>query len=241
MGRRFFSTRESCVTSEPLVSVIVVNWNGAGELEICLPTLLAQSYRPLEIIVVDNGSADDSADVAHRLGVRWLPLDHNVGLAPELNRGAEAATGELLLFVNNDMRFHEEFVASMVCEILRNDDVFTVDALQYDWKGEDIVHLATRLAPEARPGFRCHQLMPGLYIWQEHQDSPTAVLMASAANMLARRSMFQVLGGFDEKLFFGYEDVELCWRGWVHGWKTVFAPRARCWHRVGHSSYGGHG
>ena len=53
--------------------------------------------------------------------------------------------------------------------------------------------------------------------------------------------MFQTLGGFDERLFFGYEDVELCWRGWVRGWKTVFAPCAKCWHRVGHSSYSGHG
>ena len=229
------------MTSGPLVSAIVVNWNGARDLETCLPTLLRQSYQPLEVIVVDNASEDDSAEVVHRFGALWLPLEHNVGLAPALNRGAGAATGELLLFVNNDMRFHEEFVASMVCEILRDDEIFTVDALQYDWKGEDIVHLATRLTTEACPGVRCHQLTPSLYICQERQGSPTPVLMSSAANMLARRSMFQTLGGFDERLFFGYEDVELCWRGWAHGWKTVFAPRAKCWHRVGHSSYSGPG
>jgi GT2 family glycosyltransferase len=60
--------------------------------------------------------------------------------------------------------------------------------------------------------------------------------MASGANMLVRKSMFQALGGFDERLPFGYEDVELCWRAWVHGWKTLFVPRAVCWHRVGASS-----
>jgi GT2 family glycosyltransferase len=221
----------------PLVSAIVVNWNGARDLETCLPTLLCQSYRPLEITVVDNASTDDSASVARRFGVRWLPLDQNLGLAPALNRGAEAARGELLLFLNNDMRFHEEFVASMVSEMLKRNDVLAVDALQYDWDGAIEVHLATRLATKNCEGSRCHELTPGLHMCQEQHDTPTAVLMASAANMLARKSMFQQLGGFDEKLFFGYEDVDLCWRGWMHGWNTIFVPAAKCWHRVSHSTY----
>jgi len=220
----------------PLVSVIVVNWNGARDLETCLPTLLWQSHRPLEIIVVDNASTDDSADVARRFGVHWLALDQNIGLAPAMNRGAEAAAGEFLLFLNNDMRFHKEFVAAMVSEIVDNDDVFTVDALQYDWNGKAVVHLATRLANQAAGRSHCHELTPGLYMCQEDHDSATHVLMSSAANMLARKSMFQALGGFDERLFFGYEDVDLCWRGWIWDWKTVFTPRARCWHHVGHSS-----
>jgi GT2 family glycosyltransferase len=158
-----------------------------------------------------------------------------VGLAPALNRGADAAAGEFLLFLNNDMRFHKEFVASMVSQMLDSDDVFAVDALQYDWDGENEVHLATRLDAKGCEGNRCHELTPGLYMCQAHQDTPTPVLMASAANMLARRAMFQALGGFDEKLFFGYEDVDLCWRGWIRGWNTVFVPGAKCWHRVSHS------
>jgi hypothetical protein len=225
------------MTAKPLVSAIVVNWNGARDLETCLPTLLCQSYRPVEIIVVDNASADDSADVVQRLGARWLPLEQNVGLAPALNRGADAAAGEFLLFLNNDMRFHEEFVASMVSQIIKRDEVFAVDALQYDWDGKKEVHLATRLVAPGGNGNLCHELLPGLHMCQEPRDKPTAVLMASAANMLAKRSVFQMLGGFDEKLFFGYEDVDLCWRGWIHGWKTVFVPSAKCWHRVGQSSH----
>ena len=112
-----------------------------------------------------------------------------------------------------------------------------MDALQYDWNGENEVHLATRLARKGCEGRRSHELTPGLHVCQERRDRPTDVLMASAANMFVRKSMFQELGGFDEMLFFGYEDVELCWRGWIHGWKTVFAPEAKCWHRVGHSSH----
>lgn len=225
------------MTSGQLVSAIVVNWNGARDLETCLPTLLRQSYRDLEVIVVDNSSIDDSAKVVQELGVRWLPLGNNAGLAPALNRGAEAAAGKLLLFLNNDMRFDEEFVASLVTELLRSDDVFAVDARQYDWDGEKELHLATRLATRGSDGNLCHELTPGLHMCQESRGKPTPVFMASAASMLARRSMFQTLGGFDEKLFFGYEDVDLCWRGWIRGWKTVFVPAAKCWHRVAHSSH----
>ncbi len=222
------------MTSEPLVSAIVVNWNGARHLEICLPTLLAQSYRNLEVIVVDSASTDDSAAVVRACGVGWLPLERNVGLAGALNRGAEAAQGEFLLFLNNDMRFDGRLVESMVAQMVEDPNVFSVDALQYDWDGGRKVHLATSLATKSA-GKLDEQPVPGLYACQRNQRAPTPVLMSSAANMLARKSMFTNLGGFDERLPLGYEDVELCWRAWVRGWKTTFVPAAVCWHRVGAS------
>jgi GT2 family glycosyltransferase len=54
--------------------------------------------------------------------------------------------------------------------------------------------------------------------------------------MLVRRTLFEKLRGFDERLPMGYEDVEICWRAWMRGWKSVYVPRAICWHRVGSSS-----
>ncbi len=223
------------MTSKPLVSAIVANWNGAKDLEVCLPSLLTQSFRRMEIIVADNASTDNSAEIAGRFGVTWLGLDRNKGLAGALNEGAKAARGEYVLFLNNDMRFHEKFVESMVVEVVRDQSIFSVDALQYDWEGRKTVHLATSLT-RTRVGEIDEELLPGLYVRQLTQDNPTTALMSSAANMLARKSMFQELGGFDERLPIGYEDLELCWRAWVHGWRTVFAPGAVCWHRVGWSA-----
>lgn len=220
----------------PLVSAVIVNWNGAKHLDICLPSLLSQSHRPVEIIVVDNASNDSSAEIAARHGVRWVPLTRNIGLAPALNRGARLATGDFLLFLNNDMRFHERFVESLAAEILRDPDTFSVDALQYNWEGTKQVHLATRLERNRGAGGDGYAPVPGLYILQADTSSPLAIVSACAASMLVRRSMFMALGGFDERLPFGCEDLEICLRAWLRGWRSVFVPTAMCWHKVGGSS-----
>jgi GT2 family glycosyltransferase len=225
----------------PLVSAVVINWNGASHLEVCLPSLLAQSHESLEILVVDNGSNDDSEEVVRRHPAQWLPLGRNLGLAPAMNRGAARAHGEILLFLNNDMRFHPEFVRSLVGELTKSNEVFAVDALQYDWDGQQPVHLATSLARKPGAGELSERIAPGLYLNQKATPIPTTVVMASAANMMVKNQMFTALGGFDERLPAGYEDLDICWRAWVRGWKTIFVPSAICWHKVGATSQSAQG
>jgi GT2 family glycosyltransferase len=223
------------MAEKPRVSVIIVNWNGAEHLRICLPSLAEQSFKSLEIIVVDNRSSDDSAEVARRFGVRWLRLESNLGLAPGLNRGAEIASGDLLLFVNNDMRFDPGFVAALVEPLERDGEIFATDGMQFNWDGTVQGHLAARLAKISPGTDSSAELVPGLYFYQQEKTEESPVFMASAACMMVRRTYFEKLGGFDDRLPLGYEDVELCWRGWVYSWKTVYVPSAICWHRVGSS------
>jgi GT2 family glycosyltransferase len=224
------------MSANPLVSVVIVNWNGARHLRICLPSLLAQSYKELEIIVVDNASTDDSESVAHEYQVRWLGLRDNLGLAPGLNSGAAAANGEFLLFVNNDMRFDLEFVAELVAPLRRDEEIFCTDAMQFNWDGGERGHLAARLTTKPVAGKRATELVPGLHFYQQERNQQSKVFMASAACMMARRSIFEKLGGFDARLPLGYEDVEICWRAWAYGYSTAYVPTAICWHRVGSST-----
>ena len=217
------------------VSVIIVNWNGAEHLRVCLPSLLSQSFEPMEIIVVDNCSSDDSAEVAKSTGVRWLPLETNLGLAPALNQGAKIASGDLLLFVNNDMRFDPEFIATLVEPLERDDEIFATDGMQFNWNGTVRVHLAARLTKVSLRRDSSSELVPGLYFYQQERTEKSPVFMASAACMMVRRMFFESLGGFDDRLPLGYEDVEICWRAWVHGLKTLYVPSAICWHHVGSS------
>jgi GT2 family glycosyltransferase len=223
------------VNAKPAVSVIIANWNGAHHLRICLPSLLSQSFTSLEIIVVDNNSNDDSADVAREFQARWLRLDRNIGLAPALNRGAALADGDFLLFVNNDMRFDPDFVAALIEPLKENTEIFATDGMQFNWDGSERGHLATRLTRNRPKGHSSTELVPGLYFYAETENHETPVFMASAACMLVRRSFFEKLHGFDDRLPLGYEDVEICWRAWTRGWKTIYVPGAVCWHRIGSS------
>jgi len=223
------------MNGKPAVSAIIVNWNGAHHLRICLPSLRSQSFKSLEILVVDNGSSDDSAEVAREWEVRWLGLDRNIGLAPALNRGAAIAAGDFLLFVNNDMRFDREFVAALVEPLLKDDEIFSTDGMQYNWEGTAPGHLAARLTNVRPKGRTFAELVPGLYFFQELSVTATSVFMGSAASMMVRRTHFEKLHGFDDRLPLGYEDVEFCWRAWIRGWKTVYVPNAVCWHHVGSS------
>jgi len=223
------------MTGNPIVSAIIANWNGARHLRACLPSLVGQSFQPLEIIVVDNGSTDDSEAVVRKSGARWLPLERNLGLAPALNRGAAIASGEFLLFVNNDMRFDREFVATLANQLAADQNLFAADGMQFNWEGTFPGHLAAKLVT-ARPQEKSSvELVPGLYFFQEPASASIPVFMGSAASMMVRRAHFDLLRGFDDRLPLGYEDVEICWRAWIHGWKTVYVPGAVCWHRVGSS------
>ena len=223
------------MNEKPVVSVVIVNWNAAEHLRICLPSLLSQSFTSLEIIVVDNASEDDSADVAREFQVRWMRLERNLGLAPALNRGVALALGDFLLFVNNDMRFDRDFVFALV-ETLRNDNsVFAADGMQFNWDGSAPGHLATRLTRVPSLKSSCAELVTGLYFYPEVAPRPTPVFMASAASVLVRRSFFDRLVGFDNRLPLRYEDVEICWRAGIQGWKIIYVPAAICWHRVGSS------
>jgi GT2 family glycosyltransferase len=223
------------MTENPRVSVIIVNWNGAKHLRLCLPSIASQSFKSLEIIVVDNRSSDDSAEVARSYGVRWLPLENNLGLAPGLNRGASIARGDLLLFVNNDMRFDPEFVSALVEPLDRDEEIFATDGMQFNWDGTVRGHLAARLTNVPPNRDSSTELVPGLYFYQEEKVVASPVFMASAACMMVRKALFEKLAGFDDRLPLGYEDVEICWRAWVHRWKTLYVPTAICWHRVGSS------
>ncbi len=166
------------MNAKPAVSAIIVNWNGARHLRTCLPSLLSQSFTSLEVIVVDNDSKDDSAEVAREFQVRWLPLDKNAGLAPALNRGAAMAVGDFLLFINNDMRFDPGFVAALVEPLEKNEEIFATDGMQFNWDGSERGHLAARLARSRPRGRSSTELVPGLYFYQREVPEKSQVFTA---------------------------------------------------------------
>lgn len=220
----------------PKVSVIVANFNGAHLLPDCLASLVTQDYQPLQVIVADNGSVDESQQVAAAFPVHFLALGRNCGLSAANNRGAEAADGDLLLFFNNDMRFDAACVGALVTALMAEGEaVFAADALQYDWEGKRVIHGRGYL----RRGNFVTGLLPGIVLRYENQcQAPADVPWGNTANLMVWADKFHALGGFDESLFIDWEDVDLCWRAALRGWRTIFVPDAHVFHRVA-ASYDG--
>ena|ERR1700680_4779627 len=121
------------MAEKPRASVIIVNWNGAEHLRVCLPCLGSQSFKSPKIIVVDNRSSDDSAAVARSLRVRWLPLEKKTW---------PRAGAEPTRHVNNDMRFDPGCVAALVEPLEMDEEVFATDGMQFNWDGTVCEHLA---------------------------------------------------------------------------------------------------
>ncbi|HEX6467979.1 MAG TPA: glycosyltransferase family 2 protein [Streptosporangiaceae bacterium] len=94
----------------PLVSVIVPNYNYATSLELCLRAIEAQTYRPVELVMVDDGSTDDSVAVAERLGVKVVHTGRNQGAGAARNLGVERTSGEVLVFVDSDVAVYPDAI-----------------------------------------------------------------------------------------------------------------------------------
>ena len=166
----------------PLVSCIVPCFNGARFLEECIRSMLAQTHRPLEVVVVDDGSTDASAAVVRRFGdaVRY---DHreNGGPAAACNTGLALATGDFIAFLEQDDLWLESKIRRQLTEFAARPDLdYCVTHIQNFWVPE--------LADEAR----------------RHQDHPVMQPVPGyvVQTLLAHRRAFDRVGGFDESLRF---------------------------------------
>jgi GT2 family glycosyltransferase len=211
-------------------TVIVLNWQGEQWLDACLSSLLNQDNAPpYRVLVVDNGSTDGSLDVIERYPVDLVRVASNVGFSRGNNIGARNAGGNWLIFANNDMRFAPSFVATVTSELGTRADAFAIDVEQRNWDGARS-HGATRVRT---PPLR---LFSRLEFDETFPTSPTEVPFGNGGALCVDRDKFLSIGGFDERMFAGSDDLELCWRAWVHGWSTTFVPRALADAKIGGAS-----
>jgi len=206
------------------VSVIVLNWNGRRLLADCLDSLAAQTYRDFEVVVVDNGSTDDSAAFVREQypHVRLVALAENEGFAAGNNRGLESAAGEYIVTLNNDTVADPGFLTELVDVAECEPGVGMVAALLVDFFNPDVIDAAG-----IAPGFDGlgYCLGHGEPLGPRWRES-TEVFGPSAGAALYRRKMIDEIGFFDEAFFAYGEDFDLAWRGRFAGWRCVTASRA---------------
>jgi N-acetylglucosaminyl-diphospho-decaprenol L-rhamnosyltransferase len=211
------------------VTAVIGNYNGEHLLGDCLASLAAQTLGPTAILVVDGESSDASRTVAEAVGATFIARE-NRGLGYLYNEGVAASETEFVFLANNDIAADAACLEQLVAVLERDDTAFAADAHQTSWEEGRTIHARTTLTSGRMHG----EFLPGLHLDPNvPASSPAPTVCANGAAMLVRRSMYEELGGFDETFFMEWEDLDLCWRAWMNGWRTIYVPHATVRHRVG--------
>ncbi|MGZ5014425.1 MAG: glycosyltransferase family 2 protein [Methylobacter sp.] len=207
----------------PVVSVVILNRNGADCLEALFQSWSQHNSMSVEIIVIDHGSSDGSLLVLNqwesRLPLHIVALDTNDSFSASCNRGAKLARGKFVLFLNNDIVWQHDALPVLV-QTMQDTKVGVVGLKLLKTESAKDKNMVLSNVEVQHLGVR-FTLVDGQY-WPyeatleqgmpETQFGPQEVPAVTGAVMLCRRDEFLELGGFDENYFYGYEDVEFCLR-----------------------------
>ncbi len=205
------------------ISVIIPNRDGEPLLAECLDSLARQSRPADEVIVVDNGSADGSRELAaaHSLGPRLIELPGNGGFAAAVNRGIESAGAEVIALLNNDAVADPRWIEAGLEAFQRYPLVFMFASKMLDKERPEIIDSAGDLyPPDGRPRSR------GRGEAAREFDTPVEVLYPCAGAAFYRRSLFDEVGLFEESFFAYLEDVDLGLRARGRGHVCLYIPEA---------------
>src|ERR1035437_4803879 len=221
------------------VTVSIVAFNGKDFLSRCLESVLSQTYRPIEIHVLDNASTDGSVEFVDRQfpGVYLIPSKVNLGFAGGHNAVIRRTRSSFVLALNQDAYLSPTFVEELISAMEAHPDVGIAGGKLYSLRntrgdsnnGKTID--MTWLDIEKKRRQVCYaqgQPDPG------EGAAPKLVFAIDGAAMLLRRSMLEAVQFeqeyFDEDFFAGKEDLDISWRGQLCGWKCLYVPSATGWH-----------
>ena len=209
-------------------SIIVINWNGAAFLDVCLKALLAQVTAEDEIIVVDNNSTDNSVPLlrSHFPDVRLICNQRNRGYAGGANTGLRVAIGDVLILLNPDVQIHEGWLAALKDAL--QDERVGVAGCKLLYPGNEIIQHAGGIInlPMALPdhyGYRQRD--------ERQWDHRREVDYVTGAALALRRCMLDEIGFFDQGFYPAYyEEVDFCFRVRQAGYQVLYVPDAVATH-----------
>jgi GT2 family glycosyltransferase len=220
---------------QPLVSVIVVNWNGREYLGECLESLRSQTLLDFEVIVVDNGSTDGSVEYMESQFpgfIRILRNAENRGFSGGNNQGIKVARGQYIALLNNDARADKYWLKELMKAAPVDHRAGMLASRIYLQDGRKIIdnvgHLIYRDGLNRGRG----------RLEEDHGqfDKMEEVLFPSGCAALYRREMLEEIGLFDEDFFAYGDDTDIGLKGRLAGWKCLYIPEAVVYHRYSQSS-----
>lgn len=226
------------------VSVVVPNWNGQELLAEFLPSIIeaANQYRDqygadVEIIVVDDGSTDNSvewltANYSDSSLVRIISQEHNRGLIHTANNGISAARHSIVFLLNNDVAVDRDAIAPLVGHF-DDESVFAVSPRAYR-VGGSFLDGGGKLGYFKRGFWHVYRNYDILPTRLPKQPEPFDSFFACSGYAAYDVAKFRALGGFSELLAPMYwDDVEICYRAWKRGWRVHYEPAGIVHHKSG--------
>jgi hypothetical protein len=225
----------------PLVAVVILNWNGVAHLRECIPSVERSSYSPFTIIVVDNASSDDSVRWLQEEagGIHLLVNSENIGFARGNNRGIGKALdldAAYILLLNNDTAIERTMLEELVNLAERDPSIGITGPKIYYWDDRGRIWFAGGRIDFWRGKIYHH----GVRSMNDSAYSSTRdVDYITGCALMIKRDVVEKIGFLDPSYGIYTEDVDLCHRARLAGYRVVFCPEARMWHRISASTGGG--
>ncbi len=229
----------------PNVSVLIVSYHSRDRLDACLTSVLSQTERASEVIVVDNASTDGSAALLRERypQVRLIENAANVGFAAAVNQAARTAQGRYLFLLNPDATVLGKAIDTL-CAFLDQHPEAGIGAprvldeqgqLQHNAYRFPTLTSSLRLALSHTP-LRLLLRRPRRAGYDLTSDQPQGVEAVAGCALAIPSALWRQLGGLDEGFFLYGEDTDLCWRAWRDGRQVVYMPAAAVIHAGGGST-----
>ncbi|OGG44837.1 MAG: hypothetical protein A3F84_00460 [Candidatus Handelsmanbacteria bacterium RIFCSPLOWO2_12_FULL_64_10] len=216
----------------PLVSVAIANWNGIRYIRRCLNAVFGQTYPEIEVIVVDNGSADGSKEVIRNAYPQAKLIENpvNRGFGAAYNQAIRASQGAYVLVLNADVFLDRGFIRVATACMERDARIGTVAGCVYRDGTQEVMNVGVYLRKRLS------------LVNSANVDREEFVFGSNGAAPFHRRAMLEdvkVLDEYFDESFFAYqEDIDLAWRAQLRGWRCLYAPEATA-HHVGSASVDG--
>lgn len=225
-------------TEKGLCSIVVPCWNASSYIDKCFQSIKDQSYKNIEVIVVDNHSTDDSREKISTnfkcLKPTVIENPSNYGFAKAVNQGIKASKGEYVLTMNLDLTLDKDFIEKMI-GVVSTDHIGSASGKLYrfpeDFGGKKIIDTTGHMLLANRDIKNRGEMEVDRGQYDDKKD----IFGVCAAAGLYRREMLEDIKVadqyFDEDYFASYEDTDLDWRALSRGWRSVFVPEAIGYHK----------
>lgn len=214
------------------VTIIIPNYNGIKFMKDCIESLRTQTYKNFEILVVDNGSKDESVDYLRdlesyesNLNIKVIYLDENLGFAGGVNVGLAACDSKYVILLNNDTEVFPDYVEMLVNAIEKSEKIFAINPLMINAHDKELVD-------DAGDGYSLLGWGYQIGVGEKVADftKRRAVFSACAGASIYRKSILDEIGYFDEMHFAYLEDMDLSFRARLRGYIIGFEPKAKVYH-----------